>query len=119
MITSHAGGKSYRYPKIVVSMTDFDIVERVAKLFGTSVYVIPLIPNRKQQWRAQISGHGAVEWMTRLYPWLGARRRTRIDQVLAEYEEIEPTYVRRQRSCAVAASSRRRDNQGRFTGPGE
>lgn len=116
MITSHVAGKAYRYPKIVVNMTDRDVIARVAANFGNSVYVMPRPKNRpthKQQWRAQVSGSAAAEWMRRLYPWLGSRRRARIDEVLTEYAQLVPTAVRRSEACAAAASERRRVG-GRF-----
>jgi hypothetical protein len=109
MLTSHVGGKRYRYPKIVVSMTDRDIIERVAHLFGRSVYDVPPSrghPNRLPAFRAQISGAAAAQWMRDLYPWLGRRRQGKIDEVLAEYGEIEPTSVRRSRACREAALRR-------------
>lgn len=121
MITSRDGGqygghKRYRYPKIVVNMTDRDVIDRVSAMFGNSTYKMPPArnyPDRKQQWRAQISGVGAAEWMRRLYPWLGERRRAKIDEVLAEYGAIESTEVRRRRACQEAAANRRRVN-GQF-----
>lgn len=116
MIRSCVGGKVYRYPKIVVNMTDRDVIERVADLFGGSVYDIPrYIEGRKLQYRAQITGSGAAQWMNDLYPWLGDRRRERIDAVLAEYRAQEPTAVRRRRACAEAATQRRRsESNGQF-----
>lgn len=118
MLTSHVAGKQYRYPKVVVNMTDRDIIERVAAMFETSIYTMPIqrnYPERKQQWRAQISGARAAEWMRRLYPWLGERRRAKIDEVLAEYGEIEPTEVRRRKACIEAAARRKRPcADGRF-----
>jgi len=107
MSTNHVGGKVYRYPKVVVGMTDRDIIERVAGLIGGSVYDMPRQPGRKAAFRAQVSGVKAAEWMRRLYPWLGERRRAKIDEILKEYGEIEPTAVRRRRSCSEAALRRR------------
>lgn len=109
-------GRVYRYPKIAVNMTDEDVIARVAAIFGTSVYTLPGHPTqlgRKQAWRAQINGAGAAEWMLRLRPWLGERRRAKIDEVLAEYGQVEPTAVRRRRSCSEAAALRPRVD-GRF-----
>ncbi|MFC9963614.1 hypothetical protein ACFVH4_05135 [Nocardia ignorata] len=116
MIKCHVGGKVYRYPKIVVNMTDRDIISRVADLFGGSVYDMPrYIEGRKAQYRAQITGSGAARWMQDLYPWLGERRRTRIDAVLTEYLGQEPTRVRRRRSCSEAAANRLRSTtSGQF-----
>ncbi|MFD4428405.1 hypothetical protein, partial [Nocardia sp. NPDC058497] len=109
MIRSRVGGKVYRYPHIIVNMTDRDVIARVAGLFGGSVYDVPrYIEGRKLAYRAQITGSGAAQWMKDLYPWLGKRRRSRIDEVLAEYRAQEPTQVRRQRACSEDAATRLR-----------
>lgn len=105
----------YRYPKIVVNMTDYDVVERAAKMFGTSVYRMPLVTRNgkqnKQQWRAQISGSGAANWMRILRPWMGQRRQAKIDEILEQYASIESsTEDRRKNSCQIAAAKRKRDN---------
>jgi hypothetical protein len=108
-MTSHVGGKQYRYPKIVVTMTDRDVVERVVSLLGGSLYTVPLskkYPTRLQSYRAQLSGAKAAAWMTILYPWLGFRRRAKIDEVLAEYGALESTEIRRSRACREAALRR-------------
>lgn len=111
-------GKLYLYPRIVVSMTDADVIERVARLFGTSVYVVP--PSKsadrkhyKQQWRAQVNGARAAHLMEQLLPIMGGRRASKIKEILADYGEIEPTEVRRRRSCQNAAALRKREN-GKF-----
>lgn len=110
---SRTGGKDYFYPKIVVGMTDRDVIARVAALFGTSVYAIPVRPDRKPAFRAQINGTKAATWMVLLRPWMGQRRMAKIDEILALYGAIESTEVRRRRSCSEAAAKRPRVN-GRF-----
>lgn len=105
MIKSWVSGKAYLYPKIVVTMTDRDIIERVAVLFGNSVYDVPpekKFPGRKYQYRAQISGAPAAELMLLLLPIMGARRGKRIREILMEFDTLEPTNVRRARSVSFA-----------------
>jgi hypothetical protein len=117
MTTSHVAGKQYRYPVIKVSMTDRDIIERVAAMFGNSVYDVPparKFPDRLLQFRAQITGTGAAEWMERVRPWLGQRRRAKLDEVLTEYRQQEPTAVRRSRTCSTASAARARNRRGQF-----
>lgn len=111
-------GKLYLYPRIVVSMTDVDVIERAARIFDTSVYVVP--PSKdagrqhyKQQWRAQVNGSRAARLMEQLLPIMGERRASKIEEILADYGEIEPTEVRRRNSCQAAAALRKREN-GRF-----
>lgn len=91
-LTDRQGGREYRYPKVTVNMTDRDVIERVASLFGTSVYDLPIYQKgRKPSFRAQIAGAKAAEWMRLLRPWMGQRRRDSIDAVLAEYGARELT----------------------------
>lgn len=109
MITNRVGGKAYRYPRVGVTMTDEDVVAKVAALFRLKCYKIA--PNghptsKKMQYRAIITGWAAAEWMRRLYPLLGSRRQGQIAQVLAEYDAQEPTQKRRSRSCSEAAAAR-------------
>ena len=103
----------YRYPKIVVGMTDEDVINRVAAMFGTSVYKLPRQPQRKQAWRSQIMGAQAAIWMKLLYPWLGERRRAKIDEILAEYDMRAPGDQLRREACSRAAGQRCRRG-GRF-----
>jgi hypothetical protein len=78
MVTNHVGGHFYRYPRVGVSMTDADIVDRVADLWDTSVYEAkPAGVSKKVQYRCVLLGTRAVNWMERLYPFLGERRSCR------------------------------------------
>lgn len=100
--------KLYLYPKIVVSMTDRDIIDRVSALFGTGTYVIPnkAPDTRKDAFRAQINGAKAAVLMTKLKPIMGQRRGEKIDEILKEYGELESTEVRRARSCSESQTMR-------------
>lgn len=108
--------KLYLYPKIVVSMTDQDVIRRVCSLFETSVYVVPKDKRGdwKQQYRASIQGARAASLMQQLLPWMGERRSAKILDILSQYGTIEPTEVRRRRSCQEAYKKRTVDNKGRF-----
>jgi hypothetical protein len=84
-ITNWVGGKAYRYPRVGVSMTDRDVVARVAALWSVSVNVVrPAGASKKTIYRALISGKRAVQWMEQLHPCMGSRRRMQIDQALKE-----------------------------------
>lgn len=86
MMRSHSGGKVYRYPKIVVCMTDRDVILRAANLFGNAVYIVPMQREEQlQQYRAQISGSKAAELMEQLLPEMGARRSAKIKEIIEEY----------------------------------
>jgi hypothetical protein len=69
-------------------MTDLDVVERAASLFGTDV-VQARNEKRNPKWKpcfsAQLRGAKAIALMVRLRPFMGIRRRCRIEEVIARY----------------------------------
>lgn len=68
--------RSGRYPQIVLSMTDEDIVVKAAFLMGARI-------NRSGNlWTSHINGAYAIQWMMTLYPYLGKRRRERITEAI-------------------------------------
>lgn len=76
-------GKSYA--RIALKMTDEDIVSRVSILWGCKYHVQkPRVGNweRKNIFAAEISGAMAAEWMRAIYPFLGSRRKERIDMLV-------------------------------------
>ncbi|NIK60774.1 LAGLIDADG family homing endonuclease [Kribbella shirazensis] len=106
-INSHVAGKIYRYPRVGVTMTDRDVVERVADMFGLKVTSIrPKPPSKLMQYRFTLTGARAAQLMVDLRPMLGVRRQSQIDAVLAEYSMAEDTAVRRARSNREAALRR-------------
>jgi hypothetical protein len=114
MIRSRVGGKVYRYPRVGVTMTDRDVIDRVAAMFDTKVYAVKPGPQSNlESYRFTLVGTRAAELMVALRPWMGGRRQAKIDATLAEYGAIETTQVRRSRSCSEAAAKRQRSN-GRF-----
>jgi hypothetical protein len=89
-IKSHVRGKVYLYPKIVVTMTDLDVIQRAATLIGNAVYNVPLQKNgvsKLSQYRAQVSGVKAAELMRQLLPYMGKRRTDKIREILRDYEK--------------------------------
>ena len=73
-------------------------------LGGNKVYDMPPaseFPNRLPQFRAQVSGARAARMMVDLYPMLGRRRKARIDEILSEYSNLEPTRSRRTSACSA------------------
>lgn len=111
---SIVGGKVYLYPKIVVGMTDLDVIERVADLFGTSVYEPPKVKDRKRLWRATIQGAGAVSLMRLLRPWMSERRGERIDELIAYWDTRPTAAAQRSDSMKRVVATRRRDERGRL-----
>lgn len=111
---SIVGGKVYLYPKIIVGMTDLDVIERVADLFGTSVYEPPKMKDRKRLWRATIQGAGAVELMRLLRPWMSERRGEKIDELVAYWESRPSARTQRSDTMKRVVATRRRDDKGRL-----
>ena len=76
-----------RAPVLALSMTDEDVVARVATMFGRKAH---RWQPRNERWRAtwlvRITGAKAVAWMTVLHPLMGDRRRRQIDRAVASYE---------------------------------
>lgn len=116
MSANHRGGKVYRYPLITINMTDLDVIQRVAEMFGVGVYIIPPSKQgrRKQAYRATVTGAYAADLMRELRSWMCRRRTQKIDEILTEYDAQETTADRRQRACQTAAQTRRRNMLGQF-----
>lgn len=114
-VNSRVKGKVYRYPRVGVTMTDRDVVERVAALFGTSVGTVKPGPqSRLTSYRFTLVGSRAADLMRRLRPWLGRRRQSQIDAALGEYAERLPANELRRRWSAQACANRARDARGRL-----
>lgn len=74
-------------PVISVSMTDEDVVARVAKIWTTS-YSKEIA--RRYGWlptyRVSISGKKAIAWMKIMLPYLGIRRSSRVEEICEYFE---------------------------------
>lgn len=116
-IKNRVGGKAYRYPRVGVSMTDQDVITRVATMFGLGMYTIKAPGNSHgylDSYRAWSTGEAGANWMRRLHPLMGARRQSQISVALAEWDAREPMQVRRRRACSEAAAKRSRRADGTF-----
>lgn len=94
--------------RLVLTMTDLDVVERFAAItgFGTIIHEAPK-PNRKQLYRWSIAKLEEVSevlgWMT---PLLGQRRRGRASEAITVLEGITARRsVRKEKSLASAYAS--------------
>ena len=68
-------------------MTDRDVMERLAKLMNAPrLYDIKPRANHKPQHGIALSGRAAIEWAFTLYSLLGARRRAKIRQLIAQWK---------------------------------
>ncbi len=81
--------------RVMVTMTDRDVIERVARLFGvryihtreSGLFSSKWKPNH----RVTLKGKGAVELMILLYPFMGIRRLEQIRRALASYNPQRPS----------------------------
>jgi len=71
---------------ITVCMTDRDVVERVAKLFGVNWILEIKRGKHKTQWRTQLRGAKAIELMKKIQSIMGERRRLKIQEVINSYD---------------------------------
>ena len=88
IIKSHNNGRIYRYPQIVIQMTDEDVVQRVADVFGTKLYRNKKVYGTGSKllcFKAVCSGQRAATWMAKLRPMMGVRRKLKIDACLTEW----------------------------------
>lgn len=85
------GGKTNRHKvRICLAMTDKDVVEKVALLFGTKCTEEKRNnkpEHYRQCWRTVIQGGKAVEVMKSILPWMGQRRSKRINDLIQRYED--------------------------------
>ena len=81
--------RRYGTLRVVLGMTDRDIVERAASLVGRpSVYEAKRKnkkPHHKTQYWWMLTGHSAAAVMMTIYSFMGERRRTKIQQLLEEW----------------------------------
>ena len=71
-------------PIVACRMTDRDVVERVADLFGTAVMTIDK-GRYRTEYAATLKGSGAVALMTDIRPLMGSRRQQAIDVAIGCY----------------------------------
>lgn len=75
-------------PMIGVKMTDRDVVEHVAKLFGTSVTTItPRNKHHSTAYVTRVAGVKAISIMRQILPYMGERRSETIEMLLFLYED--------------------------------
>ena len=98
--------------RIAVQMTDQDVIDRIANIFGPGIYRnhqprlrLWFDPrpggranggSRKPLWGTSVTGPDAVGWMMMVYPFMGQRRRTQIRRSLDIWRKapINAKYVR-------------------------
>ena len=119
LIKNHARGKVYRYPHIVVNMTDSDTIARVAEMFGNSVHQVENGKSRngnptKKLYRACITGMPAVSFMKAILPHMSLRRTAKINSILSHHNcKPDPNECRKSWSKEMV-KTRLRDIRGKL-----
>ena len=78
-----------RTPRIMLRMTDKDIVSRAAALLGSKCLGPYLKKNKKHKpaYQTDLGGIVAYNWMKSLLPFMGIRRSTKIKEVIAIFDK--------------------------------
>ncbi|WGH21383.1 LAGLIDADG endonuclease [Arthrobacter phage Emotion] len=71
-----------KYPRIRLAMTDRDIVGRAASLMDTKLRLSLHPAPNKATWHSEISGGRAAAIMREILPFMGARRSSKIAEIL-------------------------------------
>src|SRR5689334_14280658 len=88
----------YPYPTVSVTMTDKDVIERVANKWGRKVHKRKLRPPYKQTWSTGLTGNSALTTVVEGFPHMGEGRMARIAEVLDTWEHhVNPKRTLRQR----------------------
>lgn len=72
-----------KYPRIRVGMTDRDVVGRAATLMGSRIRMT-ISKVHKTTFHAEVSGERAADIMVALLPHMGARRSSKIGEILGK-----------------------------------
>ena len=80
--------RSPKYPRIRLEMTDEDVVRRVSDVIGGRITE----PKRRNDWAQSylltLNGAEAHRAMTAVLPWMGQRRKEKIERLLASGKEV-------------------------------
>jgi len=80
-----------RTPRVMINMTDLDVIQRVATLWCSSIkHFRKNVVGLKEQFSVQIGGGSAVSIMQLLRPFMGIRRQQQIDRAIASYRPQIP-----------------------------
>src|SRR3990172_2669849 len=65
-------------PRMLLQMSDYDVIERAASIMKTNVWKQNLTVTGKRMWGTGCNGLTAVEWMRIIRPYMGQRRQKQI-----------------------------------------
>lgn len=82
--------RKYKYPMIKGGSVDEDVIAKIAILCDVSYYKEKLYSKLAKQpmFRFRIRGRKAATLMRLIYPYMGKRRKAKIDIILDNFKEI-------------------------------
>ena len=88
-------------PKLSIMMSDKDVLERLAELFGTTARgpYGPYGRSKKQVWQVTLCNTKAASWMMTIYALMGERRKEKIKEVLDVWKRQQMVRPGRSPSC--------------------
>lgn len=96
-----------RTPQITVSMTDRDVIERIARIFHKHVFERePQGIGKLRVYGTAVHGSRAIQVMQTVYSLMGERRRTKIREVLLSWRSSRGVHWRRGLLTALPAERR-------------
>lgn len=94
-------------PMIALKMTDRDVVERVAEMFGGKAVTKIRMEAQKDQYVVRLVGPKTIEIMETVLPWMGKRRTETIEMLLWLYKDAP----RRKLTCECGQCPKCRNRQ--------
>lgn len=76
-------------PRMVLQMTDADVVKKAANVVGSGIWRVGVTRANKQVWACGVSGLSAIEWMRLVKPYMGQRRQRQINAVVSTWLDKE------------------------------
>lgn len=98
-----------KLPRISIEMTDEDVVQKAAGIFGVKYHRIAARKlSHQDSFKVNLKGRFAYQMMKQLYPLLSKRRQTQIDNALKNYEYTPRSKGARNPSAKLDESSVRK-----------
>jgi hypothetical protein len=81
--------KVYPSPRVVISMTDRDVIEKVSQLVGTKVCSAkPYGVSKKYTYKVHLVGKKAITFMEAILPLMGKRRSEKILSIISQCQVL-------------------------------
>lgn len=83
ILYSWKGRPKYHCPRIQLTMTDKDVIEKVSNLLSTTLYgPYKYGVSKKETYQIQVNGKAAIPILEKILPYMGERRSIKIKGLL-------------------------------------